>query len=80
MFKLTSVNMQNVSAPMGQASTSINYVFFFLKFENAVAYAEKDYGNSLEFERRSKYFYSTGDLLHVMYEIDLVKVEDENNS
>lgn len=59
---------------MGSESTSTNWIKFFTSLANAKAYAERDYGSTIRWMRDGSGL-TSGDLLHVMYDIQPVKVE-----
>lgn len=74
-YELVSEDLTGVGGPMGTDHTTENFTKFFVDIENAKKYAEKDYGDKIEWIRCNGGV-SSGDLLHVMYDITPVKTED----
>jgi len=68
VFKLTVENLSGLGGRMGTESTSIDKVKLFSTVNGAKKYAEKDYGDKIEWKDRKKYI-TSGDLRYVMYEI-----------
>lgn len=73
-YKLVSENLTGLGGPMGTEHTSENFVRYFDGITKAKDAAVKDYGHPIKWERSGKR-HSSGDLMHVMYDISPVKVE-----
>jgi hypothetical protein len=75
MVKLISENLAHLGGPMGSEYTTENFCKLFKNRRNAKKYAEKDYGNKLEWLKDGKNE-RTNDLRYVMYHIKPVETED----
>ena len=77
MYKLESDDVTMATGPGGGWSTP-NWVKFFKTLKAAKAYAEKDYGNLIDFRKREDNGkWCSGDLLYVMYNIEKVNCEED---
>lgn len=82
VFSLTSENLTNIGGPMGNNSSSTNWVKYFSSGEKAKAFALKDYlAESNGKSGVSKFSWvkdgdrlRSPDLLFVMYEIKPVEI------
>jgi len=68
VYKLVSENLTQLGGRMGTERTSTNFTKIFSTVDGAKKYAEKDYGNKIEWKDRKEYI-TSGDLRYVMYEI-----------
>lgn len=74
IFSLTSIDMTGVGGPMGSERTSENYTRYFSSKQYAQEYAEKEYGKKIDWCNNRSGGCTSGDLLHVMYDICKVKI------
>ncbi len=78
LYSLHADDMCNVGGPMHSASSKEMWVKYFTTIEFAKEYAEKDYGKKIKWVKGKSdgyYLWSSGDLLHISYDIIKVKVE-----
>ncbi len=71
LFALESENLTGLGGPMGSERTWTNWRKFFKTVSSAKAFAEKDYGKAIQWDKSN----CSGDLRYVMYHIKRVKVE-----
>lgn len=81
MYQLISEDLTHLGGPMGSEYTTTNYRKFFNKLSIAKAFAEIEYQKVSKKRKRIKWSkthgeWCSGDLLHVMYTIKKIKVED----
>ena len=74
IYKLVSENLTSLGGPMGTENVTDNFVRFFDSIDKAKSAAVKDFGDDIKWKRKGKNV-SSGDLLHVMYDISPIKVE-----
>ena len=80
IFKLVSTDMTHLGGPMGSEYTTTNFVKYFSSVDNAKKHAEKDFGDQrtepIEWKKKNKSGFTSGDLRYVMYDIESVVLED----
>jgi hypothetical protein len=77
IFEVRSENLTACGGRMGTEHTWDNWRRYFRKLEKAQATAEKDYGNSIPWQRHTSrtQTFSSVDLGHVMYHVTPVRIE-----
>lgn len=75
MYKLVSENLSNLGGPMGTEYTFDNWEKYFTDVYDAAQYAEKDYGDKIDWIKESNGYIRSPDLGYVMYRIKKIKVE-----
>lgn len=76
LFTLRSVNLTDLGGPMGTETTWDNYIKYFNSIEAARAYAEKEFGEKIRWAKDGSGL-TSGDLRHVAYDIEKIKIEGE---
>jgi hypothetical protein len=74
IFSLTSTDMTQAGNRMGDCSTETNYTRYFSSKGAAQEYAEKEYGDKIDWKNNRSGGCSSGDLLHVMYDIAIIRI------